>query len=100
MAKRDDQVTAGAEVNPGYASFQLAKALATQAAHADTATRDRAGKKAEKWVDVLRGIFGGWLTVGSRTPVQGAPAWATLEVVTGGFATGGLSAGGPILPHE
>ncbi|HEX6909110.1 MAG TPA: hypothetical protein VF142_01870, partial [Longimicrobium sp.] len=37
---------------------------------------------------------------GARTPVPDAPAWATLEVVQGGFATGGLLAGGPLQPHE
>jgi hypothetical protein len=43
MAQRDDEFEA-AEVNPGYARFQLAKALATEATRADAATRDRAGK--------------------------------------------------------
>jgi hypothetical protein len=33
-------------------------------------------------------------------PTVGAPAWATLRVVKGGFATGGLLAGGPLEPHE
>jgi hypothetical protein len=32
--------------------------------------------------------------------VKDTPAWMTLEVVTGGFATGNLIAGGPLLPFE
>ena len=36
----------------------------------------------------------------SRTPLADTPAWATLEVAHGGFATGSLLAGGPLLPHE
>jgi hypothetical protein len=39
------------------------------------------------------------MNVGSRTPVP-APAWATLEVAHGGFATGRLLAGGALQPHE
>lgn len=42
----------------------------------------------------------GTLKVGSRLPLPEVPTWATLEVITGGFATGELLAGGPLLPHE
>jgi len=42
----------------------------------------------------------GSLQPGARVPVAGAPAWATLEVVTGGFATGALLAAGPLQSHE
>lgn len=86
--------------NPGYAAGQLAKALATAEHHEDPATRARARKKAEKWSAVFEQILDGSLHVGSRTPVSNTPAWATLEVVTGGFATGALLAGGPLLDHE
>jgi hypothetical protein len=41
----------------------------------------------------------GTIDVGSRTPTK-APAWVTLDVVTGGFATGGYSAGGELREHE
>jgi hypothetical protein len=41
----------------------------------------------------------GTIDVGSRTPTS-APAWVTLDVVTGGFATGGYSAGGALRDHE
>ncbi len=48
----------------------------------------------------MDGGLSGSLSVGSRTPVENAPSWATLEVVTGGFATGQLLAGGPLKDHE
>jgi hypothetical protein len=40
------------------------------------------------------------LTVGTRTAVADTPAWVTLEVAHGGFATGRYLAEGPLLPHE
>ena len=89
-----------ARVNPGYAEFQLAKALTTSQEHDDSATRDRARAKIEKWATVLRNVVTGSVDYGSRTPVGGVPAWATLEVVTGGFATGGLLAAGSLQAHE
>jgi hypothetical protein len=88
------------QVNPGYAHWQLAKALTTSVEHADPEARERAQQKVAKWVKVLEGLVDGSIAAGSRTPVSGVPAWATLEVVTGGFATGALLAGGPILDHE
>jgi hypothetical protein len=87
-------------VDVGYALGQLAKALATAGGHADAVTRERAEKKVARWRQVLAGMEDGTIAVGSRTPVQGAPAWATLEVAHGGFATGNLLAGGPLRPHE
>ena len=87
-------------VNPGYAHWQLAKALTTSEDHPDLATRDKARQKVAKWVKVLEGLIDGSIATGSRTPISGVPAWATLEVVTGGFATGALLAGGSILQHE
>lgn len=42
----------------------------------------------------------GTLTVGSRVAVAEVPAWATLEVAKGGFATGRLLAEGALQPHE
>lgn len=84
----------------GYAVWQLAKALETSESHVDAATRERARAKAGNWVKVLEGIFSGNIAVGSRQPLASVPAWATLEVITGGFATGKLLAGGEPLPHE
>lgn len=93
-------------VNPGYAVFQIAQALKTIAEHSETAefedaeTRERARAKIAKWETVLQNILTGAVEYGSRTPVAQAPEWATLEVVTGGFATGELVAGGPLQAHE
>lgn len=86
--------------NPWYAQFQLARALTTSETHSDAKTRERAVEKAAKWETVLRNILSGSVDYGSRTPVNGIPEWATLEVVTGGFATGDLLAGGPLQEHE
>lgn len=86
-------------INPGYAQAQLAKALTTAEEHLDPATRERARAKAAKWNEVISGLFDRTIDFGSRTPTS-APGWATLEVVTGGFATGVLMASGPLLPHE
>jgi hypothetical protein len=83
----------------GYAGFQLARALAA-ANHADAAVRDGAAKRLRQWAEVIRGRGDGSIATGSRTPVKNTPAWATLEVVTGGFATGALLAGGPLQAHE
>jgi hypothetical protein len=95
-----DSDQAEPHVNPGYAVFQLAKALTTNQQHEDPATRQRAMGKVEKWTAVFNGIVNGSIEAGSRVPLDGVPAWATLEVVTGGFATGELLAGGPLLGHE
>jgi hypothetical protein len=86
--------------SPGsYAGFQLARALAA-AEHADPSIRERAAKRARQWTSVLRGGLDGSISTGLRTPVKDTPAWATLEVATGGFATGALLAGGPLKAHE
>ncbi len=89
-----------AGVNPGYAAFQIAKALTTSERHEDPATRERAKEKIFKWETVLRNILAGSVEYGSRAPVEGVPEWATLEVVPGGFATGELLASGPLQEHE
>lgn len=86
-------------INPGYAHGQIARALTTATEHPDAATRERARDKIQRWQRVLAGLVDGSIDIGSRTPVR-APAWATLEVVTGGFATGALLAGGPLREHE
>ncbi|MBP6830281.1 MAG: hypothetical protein KA978_05815 [Deltaproteobacteria bacterium] len=85
--------------NPGYVSGLLSRALTTARSHEDAGTRARAEEKLRRFSAVLDGMLDGSLAIGSRTPVP-APAWATLEVVTGGFATGALLAGGPLLEHE
>jgi hypothetical protein len=99
-AQADLDAIPGLGVNPGYVLGRLAKALRTSETHADPATRERAERKVASWVAVYEGLLSGALRVGSRTPVADTPAWATLEVAHGGFATGSLLAGGPLLPHE
>jgi hypothetical protein len=98
--RNDEAELKTAGVNPGYVAFQLAKALTTSQEHADPAIRARARGKIEKWEAVLRNVVTGSADYGSRTPVGGVPAWATLEVVTGGFATGELRAAGSLQAHE
>ncbi|MFC8240178.1 serine/threonine-protein kinase [Streptomyces chartreusis] len=85
---------------PSYAAAQLAKAFTTALSHQDADTRRRAEQRGQRWRAVLAGMASGRLTVGSRTPVAGLPAWVTPEVVRGGFATGTASAGGPLQPYE
>ncbi|OIV36408.1 hypothetical protein BIV57_16430 [Mangrovactinospora gilvigrisea] len=81
--------------DPGYAAGQLASALRTAATHEDAATRRRARERSERWQRVLAGMADGSVTVGSRAPVAGLPAWTTPEVVRGGFATGAAAAALP-----
>lgn len=88
------------EANPGYVIGQIARALTTSATHPDPETRERAQQRIARWSAVFQGMLSGALQIGSRTPVEGTPAWATLEVIGGGFATGRLLAGGPLAPHE
>jgi hypothetical protein len=86
--------------NPGYAAAQLAKALTTANEHQDAETRERAQRKVDTWRSVFTQMLEGSLRVGSRAPLDDVPPWVTLEVATGGFATGRLMANGPLLEHE
>ena len=74
-----------------YALGQLERAVFASTEHGDPAVRERARARVAQWRRVLEGMASGALAIGSRTPTA-APAWATLEVVHGGFATGGLAA--------
>lgn len=76
MAKDDDPI------GTGYPFAQLLRSL-----------RASALERAARWEEVIRGLIDGTLAIGSRTPVQGTPAWVTLEVIFGGFATGRYLAG-------
>ncbi len=78
--------------NPGYAVGELIRALLSKG---ETAT-----KRVQQWQQVLVGMATGKLQIGSRLPVAGAPAWITLEVIHGGFATGNFAAGGELKRHE
>jgi hypothetical protein len=86
-------------VNP-YVLGQLSRAITTAAGHPDEAVGQRALERIERWEQVFQGMLNGTLSVGTRAPVQDVPAWVTLEVVQGGFATGTLLAGGDLQPHE
>jgi hypothetical protein len=88
------------QVGMGYAGFQLARALATAESHPDPSARERANDRVSRWTAVLLGTLAGSIKVGARTPIRDVPAWATLEVVTGGFATGAVLSGGPLRDHE
>jgi hypothetical protein len=91
-----DEVRVGA----GYPLGQLAGAFVTAATHENADTRRRAEERVRRWQSVLAGMADGQLQIGSRTPVAGFPAWVTLQVIRGGFATGEPAAGGPLQPHE
>lgn len=74
-----------------YAFGQLRRAV--RHAGADSA-------RAARWRAVLDGMADGTLTVGSRTPVKDTPAWVTLEVLHGGFASGRYLAEAPLRQDE
>lgn len=57
-------------------------------------------RRTSAWRSVITGMLEGVISVGSRTPIAGAPAWVTLGVLTGGFANGRFAAAGPLRPHE
>jgi hypothetical protein len=97
---RPEENAQAVAINPGYAVWQLARALKTSTEHVDPEVRARGTARVDRWNQVLAKLLDGTLTVGSRTPLGGTPAWATLEVVKGGFATGKLMAGGALQPHE
>lgn len=84
----------------GYALGRLWRAMETATSHADPEVRRRAEQKALAWDAVLSGMASGTLDVGSRTPVADTPAWVTLEVAQGGFATGRYVAEGPLREDE
>lgn len=84
----------------GYAAAMLAKAFLTHETHPDPAVRERAAVRVERWRQVLAHALDGSAHYGSATPLPGIPDWVTLDVATGGFATGDLLAGGPLTPYE
>ncbi|SDN11896.1 hypothetical protein SAMN04488074_13521 [Lentzea albidocapillata subsp. violacea] len=86
--------------SPEYATGQLARALAAAVSAGTEADRERALRKSRRWEDIVSGMAGGVLTVGSRTPVADTPAWVTLEVAHGGFATGRYLAEVPLSEDE
>jgi hypothetical protein len=87
------------DINLGYIRQQWQRALATMLRHRDAGARSRAEQRMQKWMEVLSGMVDGALLIGSRTPTR-LPAWVTLEVVRGGFATGAAVAETPLGPDE
>ncbi|MBX2796433.1 MAG: hypothetical protein KTR31_02150 [Myxococcales bacterium] len=85
--------------DPAYVFGQLQRALAAWTT-ADDADRTQAEDRIRRWEAVIEGWQAGTLAFGSRTPVQDTPAWITLEVAHGGFATGRLLAEGEVADDE
>jgi hypothetical protein len=87
--------------SPWYAMGQLRRAIdSLSAAPAGSEDRARLEAKISRWRSVLEGMASGTLTVGSRTPVSGTPAWVTLDVAHGGFASGRFLAEAALQPEE
>lgn len=86
--------------SPAYALGRLRRALDTAVNSDDPQLRARASQKAARWEAVIAGIAAGRLEIGSRTPVADTPAWVTLEVAHGGFATGRYLAESPLRDDE
>lgn len=87
-------------VGEGYVQWQMAKSLMATADALDAADRERAVKRIDQWHRVIEGMTSGTVQVGERTPVEDLPAWVSLEVARGGFATGRATAEGPLAPDE
>lgn len=87
-------------IGSGYAAFQLAKALTTRHTHGNREVRARAAARIRRWLRLLAHAVRGTARHGSRTPFADIPAWVTLDVATGGFATGDMLAGGALTSYE
>lgn len=74
-------------MSPAYPVGQWAKALRASE-DPDPAVRARALERVRRWEGTLRGMADGTIAVGERAPVAGLPAWVTLRVLHGGFASG------------
>ncbi|WP_445178333.1 hypothetical protein [Pseudomonas sp. McL0111] len=83
-------------INAGYAAFQLSRALTASGLETDAKTLERI----ERWQRVVEHMVQGTARYGSRAPFVDMPEWVTLEVVTGGFATGQYLAGGALTDYE
>ncbi|HET9172945.1 MAG TPA: hypothetical protein VFN97_26190 [Actinospica sp.] len=89
----------GGDVSIGYAFGQWTKALHASV-DTDPEVREHAAARMRRWQDVIRGMADGSVVVGDRTPVKDLPAWVTLEVLHGGFATGRALAETPVDDEE
>jgi hypothetical protein len=100
MSTRDAESDGAPGIGAGYAMFQLSKALIAEESDPDPQARVRAGERIARWQQVVVHAMNGTAQYGSRMPFADVPAWATLEVATGGFATGHLLAGGETTEDE
>ncbi|MGF6208686.1 hypothetical protein ABH906_004692 [Pseudomonas frederiksbergensis] len=96
MSRHDRESDEMAGINTGYAVFQLSRALTASGLDTEAKTL----KRIERWQQVVEHMVRGTAQFGSRTPLVDVPEWVTLEVVTGGFATGQHLAGGALTEHE
>lgn len=96
MIQDEDAPTSPLRIGSAYPTAQLAQALV----HAGSNDGLRARERVRRWSEVLMGMLSGALSHGQRQPVARLPTWVTLEVVTGGFATGQALSAGPLLEHE
>ncbi|MDO9346165.1 MAG: hypothetical protein Q7T99_22105 [Pseudomonas sp.] len=87
-------------MDAGYAVFQLSKALLARGQTSGPLARFNARRRISQWQQVITHMLRGTAEYGSRTPLAEIPAWVTLEVITGGFATGKLLAGGELTDYE
>ena len=92
--------TSNSSVGSSYALERLSKAIETLKNHPNSDVRRRAQKKIDQWNTFFDNLASGQLSVGSRTPLANTPAWVTLEVAHGGFATGRYLAESPIGEDE
>jgi hypothetical protein len=81
--------------SPWYAVDQLQRAVDSLKASRDAGDVAASDARIARWRAIVEGMTDGSLAVGSRTPVARTPAWVTLEVAAGGFATGQLLAETP-----
>ena len=87
-------------MDAGYAVFQLSKALLAHDLDCGPVARFNSRRRISRWQQVIRNMLQDRAEYGSRTPIAEIPAWVTLDVVTGGFATGNLLAGGELTDFE
>ena len=87
-------------MDAGYAVFQLSKALIAHDQNCGPLARFSTRRRISNWQQVITHMLQGTAEYGSRTPIAEIPHWVTPEVITGGFATGNLLAGGELTDYE
>lgn len=96
MTRDEDASFSPLRIGTAYLTAQLAQALVHAGSNDDLQARERV----RRWSEVLMGMLSGAVSHGQRQPVAKFPTWVTLEVMTGGFATGQALSAGPLLEHE